>query len=398
MRAEGPTASSNNTTLSSSIPWWHELDPVIVQELTLPATEQFSTDLYDVAVVGGGVAGLSAAISARAAGARVILLEREALLGLGATGRNAGILSPGVNMHIADLPPDSPGAQFWPETTKLLLSLVAEAKQPNSLLAAHITGAISLAESAHAAKKLVKEARVRVTAGLHADIWSPEQIAEATGGRLDTSTVVNALWLPDEGRIQPLTLLATLSQQAKQSGVELIGSVPVKECHEVCRDGHYQWQLVAEGNRTLRASRLIRATGPITTANARIYALAFNIELPDTFPLFWDAAPYTYADFRPGNGRLNVSGGRYGQAGVTHNDARYHEHLADLARHWLPELANKQPSYTWGVDLDVSADMIPELHLFGEHIPGISIDGLGALGVLPGIILGRCAGQQIVES
>jgi len=382
--------------LSTTIPWWHTLDPTISTELVLPPLKALSTQTYDIVVIGGGVAGLSAAISARTTGARVLLLEREIMLGYGATGRNAGILSAGVNMHIADLPPDSPGALFWPETTRVLLSLVEEAKRPDSILQAHLTGSITLAESQYAAKKLAREARVRCAVGLHAELWSPEQVAEATRGRLHTHAVVKALWLPDEGRIHPLTLLAHLARQARQEGVEIVGQATVSTYEEIStHDGHV-WRLTLEGGRTLTTQGLIRATGPTAEPNARIYALAFAIELPDTFPLFWDSAPYTYADFRPGNGRITVSGGRYGHAGVTHNDAAYYKRLADAARRWLPELAGQEPLYTWAVDLNVTANMIPELHTLGMHAPGASIDGLGSLGVLPGIILGKRAGQLML--
>jgi hypothetical protein len=188
-------------------------------------------------------------------------------------------------------------------------------------------------------------------------------------------------------------LLAYLAQQARKIGVELVGQADVTAYEEV-RGQEHAWQLTLANGQTLTSQGLIRATGPTIEPNARIYALSFGIELPDTFPLFWDAAPYTYADFRAGNGRLTVSGGRYGRAGVTQRDATYYKRLANAARHWLPELAGQEPLYTWGVDLNVTANMIPELHTIGKN--ALSIDGLGALGVLPGIVLGRRAGKLIV--
>jgi glycine/D-amino acid oxidase-like deaminating enzyme len=130
---------------------------------------------------------------------------------------------------------------------------------------------------------------------------------------------------------------------------------------------------------------------------ARIYALAFPANLPDDFPLFWDSAPYTYCDFRPGDGRLGVSGGRYGRSGLARRDAHYHQQLADAARRWLPELAAVPPSHAWAVDIAVAADMVPHLVEIGARAPGQSIEGLGALGVLPGSILGRQAGEAVVR-
>lgn len=376
------------------IPWWQGLDEAAYAQLVLPAIETLTLHPFDVVVIGGGVAGLSAALSALEAGASVLVLERAALLGYGATGRNAGILSAGINMHLVDLPLDSPEAAFWPATTNMLLSLVQEAAQPDALIAASLTGAISLAESASAARKLAREARARNRLGLRAEVWTMAQVAEATVGRLNTQSVVSALWLPDEGRLQPLTLLAHLTRKARAIGVQFAGQAEVVDTKEVQqRSGSHSWQVTLSNGRTIEAAMLIWAVGPTAQPNARIYALAFAADLPATFPLFWDAAPYTYADFRPGNGRLTVSGGRYGKAGVTRHDARYYKRLAAAARRWLPELAGTQPPYTWAVDLAVTADMLPTLRSTGNRAPAYTIEGLGSLGVLPGMVLGQRVGN-----
>ncbi len=395
-QADTSSPASYEHAYQRRIPWWDGLDPTIRVQLEIPSVHELLLATSDVVVVGGGVAGLSAALSARTAGAEVLVLEREALLGYGATGRNAGILSAGINMGIADLPPGSPDAAFWPDTTHLLLSLVAEAAQPESILFARLTGAISLAENSRAARNLACEARARTAAGLRAAVWTPLQVTEATQGRLNVKSVVSALWLPDEGRIHPLTLLAHLAKQARAAGVRFAGHANVAAYEEISVGTQgSSWRITLTDGTVLQAKGLISAVGPTSKPTARIFALAFAADLPDNFPLFWDASPYTYADFRPGNGRLTVSGGRYGRAGATRHDANYYKRLADAARRWLPELAGQEPLFMWAVDLDVAAGMIPKLRTLGNVAPGLAIEGLGALGVLPGIVLGRRAGASI---
>lgn len=393
-----PSTKSTSTPGLPSIPWWNDISPDVLHELALEHATNFIQQIptCDIIVIGGGIAGLSAALSAQEAGARVMLLEREPMLGYGATGRNAGILSAGINMHIVDLPLDGPEAAFWPETTQVLHSLV-EASQRGELIRAHLTGALSLAESKSAAKKLQRETRARNRMGLCAEMWSSSQVAEVTHGRLNTSTIVEAMWLPDEGRLQPLTLLAYIAKQARAAGVQLLGQMHVVSQEVIDVDGTPLWRVRLSDGTTLHARGLIQAVGPTIEANARIYALAFDADLPDDFPLFWDAAPYTYADFRAGSGRLTVSGGRYGRANVTRHDATYYQRLARATRKWLPELADQQPRYSWAVDLAVTADMIPTIRPFDTTAPGVAIEGLGALGVLPGMVLGKRAGKAIAN-
>lgn len=413
--------SSNKKTLSSnlkqplqqSIPWWSDLDPATYAELQLPAVREVLQQPIDVVVIGGGVAGLSAAlaISQRDSSLRVLVLEKEAMLGFGATGRNAGIFTPGVNMAFSELEPDNPARSFYPETTAIFHRLILEAQDPGTLLYARRTGAINMATSKRAAYKLEREVRQRSEAGLRAELWTPSQVVEATRGRLNTRPVINAMWLPDEGRIQPLTLLAHLARRARQSyGVIIAGQALVT--HYEPTSSHApaaRWQVaLAEGDTsngenvngrfTIQARALVNCVGPVEGANARIYALAFAADFPDDFPLFWDASPYTYADYRPGQGRLGVSGGRYGNAGVTANDAAYYRRLADATRSWVPELSGKKPDYTWAVDLYVAADLLPHLRILDEDgAPGIAIEGLGAHGVLPSMALAEQVAAYIVD-
>ncbi|HZC04956.1 MAG TPA: FAD-dependent oxidoreductase [Ktedonobacterales bacterium] len=398
-----PTATCPWPSARAAAPWREDPPPAISEALALPHIDTLSIEAVDVLVIGAGIAGLSAARAASAAGARTLALEAEPAIGFGATGRNAGILSAGVNMGLADLPPDSPDRAMWPATTREMLALVSEAAQPGALLSASLTGAFSLAETPAAARRLTREARERVALGLRAELWTPEQVAARTGGRLDTRHVVEALWLPDEGRIQPLTLLARTAAQARASGATLVGGARVvgwaAQADKRSDKGRHarHWRVRLEDGREVSAAALIVATGPVVTPTARIYALAYALDLPDDFPLFWDAAPYTYCDYRPGDGRLVTSGGRYGQAGGSPRESAYYQRLARGARRWLPELAQATPTHAWAVDLDISADLAPRLRDLDARAPGVAIEGLGALGVLPGSVLGSRAGERMAQ-
>ena len=399
--AASETSDASGTGISTvtraGAPWWDNLPTHITTLLDMPdvrSLEPAHRTGLDVVVVGGGVAGLSAAGRAATHGARVLLLEAAPKLGLGATGRNAGILSAGVNMGITETPPGSLAAELWPATYQEMLRVHEAAAQPGAVLSARRTGSLSLATSATAARRLEREIRARNAAGLRAEHWTPEQVAEVTDGRLATAEVIAAMRLPDEGRAHPLTLLAHLARIARQQGAILAGRAEVYGTEVERGKG---WRLALTDGSLITARTLIWAVGPTARPNARLYALAFAANLPEDFPVFWDAAPYVYYDYRPGDGRMTVSGGRYGAPGATERDAAYHARMAEAARRWLPELADATPGWAWGVDLDCSADLLPHLRPLTKSAPGLAIEGLGALGVLPGIILGQRAADELTH-
>jgi hypothetical protein len=92
-----------------------------------------------------------------------------------------------------------------------------------------------------------------------------------------------------------------------------------------------------------------------------------------------------------------TSGGRYGRPGAAHRDQTYYARLLEAARHWLPELAREEPTHAWSVDLAVAHDLAPRLRPLHATVPGVAIEGLGALGVLPGTVLGQRAGAALAE-
>lgn len=379
-------------------PWWETVDADVTAQLQLDTVETLKNSaVVDVAVMGGGIAGLSAAASAASRGAHVVLLERAPTLGCGASGQNAGIVCVGVNMPLTSLEMDSDGAWLWSKTASLAEWLFTECSQPGTLLRGRKTGSLFLATSKTAARRLAGEVRARTDAKLKAELISPADVKRMSSGWLDVSSVVTAQLLPDEGRVNPLTLLAFLAQGARRHGAVLLGNAAISRHQEEPQSsGRSRWQITLENGMRISARSLIRCTGPIVDANSRIYALSFRLGLPEDFPVFQDAAPYTYYDYRSGDGFITVSGGRYGRAGASGSDEMYLRRMAAAARKWLPGITD-DPDYRWAVDLNVKADMIPNLKPLSTSAPGVAVEGLGALGVLAGIALGRKAGADMVS-
>jgi glycine/D-amino acid oxidase-like deaminating enzyme len=363
-------------------------------------------DHYDLIVVGAGVAGLSATLEAAKLGLAVLCLEAGSVIGLGATGRNAGILCAGINMPIARAPQNEDSGKLWLLTAQTLDEMVSQAKRPDSLLAATRRGGLGLATSRTALNRIKQEAKARTKAGLNAHVMDKKDVAKMAGGRLNLKNVQAAICYPDEGSIHPLTLLAQLAFDARRAGAVIVGDAMVVASEEVVTDKrppsknktgkNSNWLLKLASGQKINAPFIIKAVGPTAAPTARIYALSFKIDLPSDFPVFWDAAPYVYYDFRAGDGRLTASGGRYAKVGGG-KDMHYHKNMAAAARHWLPELAHHEPSHTWAVDIEVAHDLVPHLTPLGKAGQGFAVDGLGALGVLPGVVLGRQAARHLAK-
>lgn len=390
------------------IPWWSDLSRAARDALEIATVEKdpalcnkILSSTYDVIIVGAGVAGLSATLESAKLGLRTLCIEAGPVIGMGATGRNAGILCAGINMPIAQAPQDNEAGQLWRQTAITLKEMQTKSEARGSLVRVTQRGGLGLAKSKTAVQRLIHEAKARTEAGLNAHMLSTADVKKMSGGRLNLKDVQAAICYPDEGSIHPLTLLAQLAHDARLAGATFIGGTKVTGAKEVAGRGagrkSTMWELKLEDGRVITAPLIIKAVGPTAAPTARIYALTFKIDLPADFPLFWDAAPYVYYDFRAGDGRLTASGGRYAKVGGG-RDAHYHNNMAAAARHWLPELARQQPSHAWAVDIEVAHDLVPHLTPLGKAGQGYAIDGLGALGVLPGVVLGRQAAQRLAKN
>jgi glycine/D-amino acid oxidase-like deaminating enzyme len=323
-----------------------------------------------------------------------LVLEAADKLGAGATGHSAGLLSPGVNVPLGTLSANSSAAQLWRKTVETMQELVRESDKARSLLQAKRTGALDIATSKNGADRLRHEAISMKKHGITCELISRADVKVLTGNHVRTKDIRCALWLPDNGRIQPLTLLAHMATKARAAGVHIAGEAKVKLFKS--RIDGLRWKVQLDNGMEIKARKLVLATGPTKNPTSRIYAMSFDLNLPDDFPMFWDSNPYTYYDYRFGDGKVTTSGGCFGKPGASSSsDQIFFQRIVSVSRYWLPALEGKTPTHTWAVDLKVSADTLPKLRTLNGRSKGFAIDGLGALGILPGIVLGRRVADKL---
>jgi glycine/D-amino acid oxidase-like deaminating enzyme len=203
------------------------------QEIAVPEAPPFEGRLRtDVAVVGGGLTGLSAAYHLAAArpGLRVAVLEADSL-GAGASGRNTGMLGPGVGQSLAALVGrlgPRAAAALYRETLRAVALTRSLIEREEIACDLRLTGQLLRARTAADRRRLARQADL-----MHALELPVEVLADSPGpGRLatgDSGDGPAALRLPHAGLLHPGKLVAGLATRAAARGVRLYTRARVRQ-------------------------------------------------------------------------------------------------------------------------------------------------------------------------
>jgi len=179
----------------------------------------------DLAILGGGVTGVAAAVFLASRGCRVALVERDTLAS-GATGRNAGFLLNGV-ANTYSVAVKSHGRdrarQLWSlsrENHGLLRELV-EQERLDCLYARG--GSTTLALSEQEAKALSRSASMLAEDGFRAEFLDDTAVARAFPG----GGFLAGLHHPDDGELHPVRFVRGLARVAESRGARLFEGTPV---------------------------------------------------------------------------------------------------------------------------------------------------------------------------
>lgn len=342
----------------------------------------------DVAIVGGGIMGCSAALELRKAGHSVALLEKG-MCGAQASGVNAG----GVRQQgrdITQLPMTRRAAKIWPHLHEILGDDI-EFRQ---------VGHLRLARSEEDMEGLEQYAAVAKEHGLYLELLSGKVIREQFPWL--SSKVAGASFAVEDGHANPRLVTPAYARAARAHGADIREFTPVKSA---------QWTgthfMIETPGLLVKASYLVNASGAwaerflsLFDESAPMTLRTPNLFVTEPVPYFmrksiavWGGAIY-FRQIDRGNVILGGGPG-WGDLGVERSRNRADTTLGQFHRaiELVPELRGLQIIRTWsGLEGDLP-DGLPVIGL-SKTTPNL-IHAFGFCG--HGFQLGPAMGEIICE-
>ncbi|ALM85319.1 FAD-binding oxidoreductase [Bordetella sp. N] len=370
-----------------------------------PVTPPLRADqTVDVAVVGAGYTGLSAALHLAAGGARVTVLEAEEV-GFGGSGRNVGLVNAGMWVMPEELP-NVLGQTYGARLLDVLgnaPNLVFDLIQRHAIdCQANRVGTLHCSVGRRGLEEITERARQWAT------LKAPVQLldAAATRARTGSDAYSGALLDLRAGTIQPLAYARGLARAALNAGATVHTQTPVVAAH----DQGTHWELRTQGGATVRATWVIVASnaysnldGPWASLREELVRLPyFNMA---TVPL----APELRKQILPeGQGvwdtRQVLSSFRYDAAGrlvfgsvgaLSGAGQRIHTQWGRRALAKIyPALKDIAFEHEWYGTIGMTSDALPRLHRPARNT--VSFSGYNGRGIAPGTVLGRELAQLVL--
>ena len=184
---------------------------------TIKAMDASNSSTVDLAILGGGIVGLSVAWRARLRGMSVAVLERDTL-GAGATHVAAGMLAPVAEVEFGQagrrlLDLGLRSARMWPH-------FAAELEQASEVdVGMRRSGTLVVARDEDEARELERQLAFRESLGLRATRLRASEAREREPAL--APTVRLALEAPDDHSVDPRRVVVALRRACEQTGVRL---------------------------------------------------------------------------------------------------------------------------------------------------------------------------------
>ncbi len=352
----------------------------------------------DIAVVGAGYTGLSAAIHAAQGGASVAILESEDV-GFGGSGRNVGLVNAGMWV----MPNALPGVlgDIYGER---LVRLLGDAPQVvfDLIEKHHIACEVERQGTLHCAvdgagvKELEERARQWQALGAPVRVLDAAETAAKIGTRAYRASLLDLR----AGTIQPLAYARGLAHVAAGLGVRIFASSAVTDM----RESADAWTLRTAGG-SVRAKWVIVASNAYTTSpwsnlgrelvrlpyfNCATAPLSDNVRrsiLPERQGC-WDTRKILSSFRFDQTGRLVFgSVGALSGSGLSVHRNWARRALARL----FPQIGVVDFEAEWFGMIGMTANSLPRFHNLARNV--VSFSGYNGRGIAPGTVFGRCLAQ-----
>jgi glycine/D-amino acid oxidase-like deaminating enzyme len=366
-----------------------------------PATEKLAGNLNtDVAVIGGGYTGLSAALHLAQAGVRVALVEAVEV-GFGAAGRNVGLVNAGMWVM-----PNQLRSTLGDVYGERLLNLLGNApsvvfgliREHGIECEAEPVGTLHCAHGKAGLDEITARAEQWHERGADVELLDADQAAK----KLGTSSYAGALLDRRAGTIQPLAYARGLAKAALKAGARIFTKSPVRTIDR--KDG--RWQVHGD-DAVISADWVIVATdaygtGPgLPVRKEQVLLPYFNFATKPLHPDLratilpekqgaWDTQ-LVMTSFRMDRaGRLV-----FGSVGALHNTGlAVHRSWANRAlRKLFPRIREVAFEAEWFGMIGMTDDHLPRFHRYADRM--IGFNGYNGRGIAPGTTFGRTLAQYV---
>jgi L-pipecolate oxidase len=355
----------------------------------------------DVAVVGGGYTGMSAALHLAEGGARVVLLEAREI-GFGGSGRNVGLVNAGLWLA----PDDIEKTLGTDAGQKLIAALGSSPDLVYSLIEKHgiaceavRSGTLHCAHSPSGHRDLQRRAEQWHRRGVQVSLLGREDAARMIG----SNAYYGALLDFRAGTIQPLAYVRGLANAAQNAGARLYTDSRVLSIEH--KGPAYR---LSTASGSVKADAVIIATNAYTEKVAEdmnracvlIHFSQFATKpLPDHVVQSilpgrqgaWDTNTVLSSYRLDQSGRLVV--GSFGRVD-TGGEALQAAWARRTIRKVFPQVGNIACDYRWHGAIAMTPDHIPR---FYEPLPGfVAITTFNGRGIGPGTVFGKVLSDYLL--
>lgn len=349
----------------------------------------------DVAILGGGFTGLSAAIDLARAGKSVIVLE-QGRIGWGASGRNGGQIctsfSPGIE-KVESLLPKETARRLWQlafDAKALIAERVADSGQDCDVRWGYITAAMKRSHLEELEEMEEGFARYGLSCGQLLD-------ADGVKAHVNSPAYIGGHFDPTGGHLHPLKYARALADLAKRAGVQIFEQSKVERLHRgpapaletaeatvraktviLAGNAYLGWLVPALKRKIMPVTTFVAATEPLSEDQARA-------TLPGNPAVCDCRLDLDY--YRLSAERRLLFGGGVSYSGAEPRDAKAKMHRKITAI--FPTLQNVAVEKVWSGKVGITSNRLPDIGQLSDSIyyahgfsgQGVSMTGIAARSV-----------------